>query len=59
MATNTIKWKFFIRLEEYKEINYELFFCYLGTIQYRALYDYAPLRPDEIAISAGDIITVS
>ncbi|CAF3513299.1 unnamed protein product [Rotaria sp. Silwood1] len=29
-----------------------------GTIQYRALYDYAPERPDEIAISSGDIIMV-
>ncbi|UJR22027.1 hypothetical protein I4U23_025094 [Adineta vaga] len=29
-----------------------------GTTQYRALYDYAPERPDEIALAAGDIITV-
>ncbi|CAF1069901.1 unnamed protein product [Adineta steineri] len=28
------------------------------TVQYRALYDYVPERPDEIAITAGNIITV-
>ncbi|CAF0939796.1 unnamed protein product [Adineta ricciae] len=28
-----------------------------GTIQYRALYDYVPERSDEIAVTAGDIIT--
>ncbi|CAF4367785.1 unnamed protein product, partial [Rotaria sordida] len=26
------------------------------AVQYRALYDYTPERPDEIAISSGDII---
>jgi hypothetical protein len=30
-----------------------------GTVQYRALYDYAPERADEMAMSVGDIITVS
>ncbi|CAF0815781.1 unnamed protein product [Rotaria sordida] len=28
------------------------------AVQYRALYDYTPERPDEIAISSGDIIIV-
>ncbi len=30
-----------------------------GAIQYRALYDYKPERSDEMAMSIGDIITVS
>ncbi|CAF3438151.1 unnamed protein product [Rotaria socialis] len=29
-----------------------------GNTQYRALYDYVPQREDEIAMSAGDIITI-
>ncbi len=34
-------------------------FYSLEIIQYRVLYDYTPERPDEMAISSGDIITVS
>jgi len=30
-----------------------------GTVQYRALYDYKPERNDEMAMSIGDVITVS
>lgn len=30
----------------------------LDIIQYRALYDYTPERPDEMAITIGDIIIV-
>lgn len=30
-----------------------------NTVQYRALYDYKPERPDEIPMSMGDVITVS
>lgn len=30
----------------------------LDLIQYRALYDYTPVRPDEIPMTTGDIITV-
>jgi hypothetical protein len=31
---------------------------FVGAVQYRVLYDYTPERPDELTISAGDIITV-
>jgi hypothetical protein len=30
-----------------------------GAIQYRALYDYKPEHADEMAMSIGDVITVS
>ena len=30
-----------------------------GGNQYRILYDYTGQRPDELSVSAGDIITVS
>jgi len=51
--------KIHLLVRKFKQLKRKIFFVYLETSQYRALYDYIPERSDEMAISAGDIITVS